>query len=93
MLADTFVLSFSCPWRASREDGPTFRPKANKLGGKQQFPYMVDPNTKISMYESDDIIRYLFDSYGEGAKVVYRGHFVVMEGIGVRGTETRSCRL
>lgn len=53
----------------SPTDGPTFRPKANKLGGQQQFPYMVDPNTKTSMYESDDIINYLFDSYGQGVKV------------------------
>lgn len=50
-------------------DGPTFRPKANKLGGQKQFPYMVDPNTKTSMYESDAIINYLFESYGEGSKV------------------------
>ena len=34
------------------------------MGGKSQFPYMVDPNTDTSMYESDDIINYLFDKYG-----------------------------
>lgn len=39
------------------------------MGGKKQFPYMVDPNTGTSMYESDDIISYLFDTYGEGSKV------------------------
>ncbi|XP_040864090.1 uncharacterized protein [Glycine max] len=36
------------------------------MGGKLQFPYMVDPNTGASMYESDDIIRYLVDKYGDG---------------------------
>lgn len=50
-------------------DGPTFRPKANKLGGQKQFPYMVDPNSKTDMYESDAIIDYLFKAYGEGSKV------------------------
>lgn len=39
-----------------------------EMGGQSQFPYMVDPNTKTSMYESDDIISYLFESYGEGSK-------------------------
>lgn len=33
---------------------------------------MVDPNSKTSMYESDDIINYLFETYGEGSKVRYR---------------------
>ncbi|KAL0347042.1 UNVERIFIED_CONTAM: Alpha carbonic anhydrase 1, chloroplastic [Sesamum calycinum] len=43
-----------------------FRPKVSQMGGKQQFPYMVDPNTGVSMYESDDIIKYLVDKYGDG---------------------------
>ncbi len=34
------------------------------------FPYMVDPNTKIEMYESDDIIDYLYDTYGPGKEKV-----------------------
>ena len=40
------------------------------MGGKSQFPYMVDPNTGTSMYESDDIINHLFDKYGPGASEV-----------------------
>ncbi len=31
-------------------------------GGKAQFPYLVDPNTGVEMYESLDIIDYLFDN-------------------------------
>lgn len=46
--------------------GPTYRQKAQQLGGKQRFPYLVDPNTGESMYESDDIIAYLFERYGDG---------------------------
>lgn len=44
--------------------GERFRPKVQELGGKTQFPYLVDPNTQTAMYESADIIRYLFQTYG-----------------------------
>jgi glutathione S-transferase len=44
--------------------GRRFRPKVEKLGGKQQFPFLVDPNTGESMYESADIIDYLYHRYG-----------------------------
>jgi hypothetical protein len=40
-----------------------------KTGGKSQFPYLVDPNTKVEMYESQDIIQYLTDTYGDGSGV------------------------
>jgi len=60
-ILDIDVLFYPCP-----KDGPNFRPKANEMGGKKQFPYMVDPNTGTAMYESDDIIKYLVDKYGDG---------------------------
>jgi glutathione S-transferase len=44
--------------------GRRFRPKVAKLGGKQQFPYLVDPNAGQSMYESDAIIVHLYRRYG-----------------------------
>ena len=44
--------------------GRRFRPKVAAMGGKQQFPYLVDPNTGESMYESADIIDYLYRQYG-----------------------------
>jgi len=44
--------------------GKRFRPKVAELGGKQQFPFLVDPNTGESMYESDDIIAHLYRRYG-----------------------------
>lgn len=46
--------------------GTRFRPEAEKLGGKSQFPYLVDPNTGTSMYESGEIIAYLYRTYGSG---------------------------
>ncbi|TKY53096.1 anaphase-promoting complex subunit 7 [Spatholobus suberectus] len=60
-ILDLDVLFYPCP-----RNGPNFRPKVLQMGGKLQFPYMVDPNTGVSMYESDDIIRYLVENYGDG---------------------------
>jgi glutathione S-transferase len=48
----------------SPHGGRRFRPKVAQLGGKQQFPFLVDPNTGESMYESGDIIAYLYRTYG-----------------------------
>ncbi|PNW81816.1 hypothetical protein CHLRE_06g261500v5 [Chlamydomonas reinhardtii] len=61
---DLDVMVYPCP-----KDGPTWREKAISLGGKKQFPYLVDPNTGAAMYESDDIIAYLFKEYGNGSEV------------------------
>ncbi|KAG9144712.1 hypothetical protein Leryth_021657 [Lithospermum erythrorhizon] len=58
---DLDVLFYPCP-----RNGPNFRSKVEAMGGKKQFPYMVDPNTGVSMYESDDIIKYLVQKYGDG---------------------------
>jgi glutathione S-transferase len=60
-MLDIDAIYYPCP-----KAGPTWRPKAVGLGGKAQFPYMVDPNTGTSMYESDAILAYLFDKYGNG---------------------------
>lgn len=58
---DLDVLFYPCP-----QGGPTYREFVKRTGGKSQFPYMVDENTGVSMYESDDIIDYLYDKYGPG---------------------------
>lgn len=50
---------YPCP-----KGGRRFRPEAERLGGKQQFPLLVDPNTGAVMYESADIVDYLFLTYG-----------------------------
>ncbi|CAI9097726.1 OLC1v1034202C1 [Oldenlandia corymbosa var. corymbosa] len=60
-ILDLDVLYYPCP-----RNGPNFRPKVAEMGGKQQFPYMVDPNTGVAMYESDEIIKYLVGKYGDG---------------------------
>ncbi|HXF07897.1 MAG TPA: glutathione S-transferase N-terminal domain-containing protein [Candidatus Acidoferrales bacterium] len=54
--------------------GTRFRPEVVTLGGKAQFPYLVDPNTGVRMYESEAIVEYLFRTYAGGAVPLgYRG--------------------
>jgi glutathione S-transferase len=60
-LLDLDAMIYPCP-----KDGPRFREIVRRRGGKAQFPYLVDPNTGRAMYESDDIVRYLFTTYGDG---------------------------
>ncbi len=58
-----------CPKRGRR-----FRDVVQSLGGKLQFPYMVDPNSGKSLYESGRIVDELFARYGSGnAPVMLRG--------------------
>jgi glutathione S-transferase len=47
---------------------PKGSPKRAELaqrGGKAQVPYLVDPNTRIETYESDEIVAYLEREYGQ----------------------------
>lgn len=57
---DLEVLIHPCP-RGGRE-----RARVVELGGKAQFPFLVDPNSGDRLYESADIIRHLVDRYGDG---------------------------
>lgn len=56
---DLDVMIYPCP-----KGGVRFRPLLERLGGKQQFPFLFDPNTDQEMYESADIIDYLYQTYG-----------------------------
>jgi len=56
---DLDVMILPCP-----SGGKRFRAEAEKLGGKQQFPLLVDENTHTVLYESADIIEYLTRTYG-----------------------------
>lgn len=55
---DLDALILPCP-----KGGQRYRDEVIERGGKAQFPYLVDPNTEVEMYESADIIKYLFDTY------------------------------
>ena len=48
------------------KNGERFRPEIIGLGGKAQFPYLIDENQGVAMYESMDIVRYLYQTYGAG---------------------------
>ena len=46
---------------------PNGSPKREVLraqAGKIQVPYLADPNTAEAMFESDDIVTYLYAQYG-----------------------------
>lgn len=58
-ILDIDVKYYPCP-----AGGPTFRPKAKQIANT--FPILVDPNTGTKMSESDNIIKYLFNEYGDG---------------------------
>lgn len=58
---DLDVVIYPCP-----RGGERFRGRVLEIGGKEQFPFLVDPNKDRSLYESWDILRYLFIHYGGG---------------------------
>jgi glutathione S-transferase len=55
---DLDALILPCP-----KGGHRYRDKVVERGGKAQFPFLIDPNTDTQMYESADIIKYLFATY------------------------------
>ena len=61
------ALDLDAEIRPCPKGGRRFRPDVIARGGKAQFPYLIDPNSGRAMYESDDIVRYLWAEYGEGA--------------------------
>jgi hypothetical protein len=44
--------------------GSPEREEFKKLtGGKMQVPFMIDENTGKQMFESEDIVKYLYETY------------------------------
>ncbi len=69
---DLDVMIRPCP-----KGGTRFRPEMKKLGGKEQFPFLVDPNNGRCLYESADIIAYLFETYGQRKRPLkWRARFI-----------------
>ncbi len=52
--------------RPCPKGGHRFRDECIRRGGKAQFPYLFDPNTGKEMYESEEIVDYLYREYGDG---------------------------
>jgi glutathione S-transferase len=61
------MLSLEVEYRPCPMGGDIFRKEIKqKFGAKATFPYLMDANNGVSMFESDDIIAYLFQAYGDG---------------------------
>lgn len=56
--------------RPCPKGGLRYRAEVEALGGKQQFPFLVDPNSDRRMYESSEIVAYLDHEYGRAGSSV-----------------------
>lgn len=54
---------YPCP-----KGGQKYRKIVKDLGGKLQFPFLVDENTGEKLYESQEIIHHLFRHYGASGR-------------------------
>jgi glutathione S-transferase len=59
------ILDLDAHVRPCPKGGTRFRPAVERRGGKAQFPYLVDRDAGVEMYESDAIVRHLFERYGD----------------------------
>ncbi len=57
---DLSPVVYPCP-----PGGERYRKVVKEMGGKAQFPFLVDPNENRQMYESVEIVRYLASTYGD----------------------------
>jgi glutathione S-transferase len=60
-------LNLDAEMRPCPKGGERYRPELIEIGGKAQFPYLIDEDQGVAMYESMDIVRYLYQTYGGGA--------------------------
>lgn len=58
---DLDAVIYPCP-----KGGTRHRQQVQQRGGRQQFPFLVDPNTGTQLYESTAIVEYLSSTYGSG---------------------------
>jgi glutathione S-transferase len=87
---DLDAMIYPCP-----KGGTRFRPRVTELGGRQQFPFLVDPNTGTSMYESADIVGYVRRTYGATGAPTWIGGLSLMTSVVssmVRSTRGRIAR-
>lgn len=89
-LFDFDALIYPCP-----KGGTRYRPKAIERGGRAMFPYLVDPNTGKSLYESADIVAYLRETYGAPRSPVWLGPLSIVNSSlasGLRASHGRQAR-
>lgn len=79
---------YPCP-----KGGTKYRPEVKALGGKLQFPFLVDENTGEQLYESQDIIHYLFKHYGKsGSTPPKYSHYPKLPAVALLGTVVNGIR-
>ncbi|MEZ4296484.1 MAG: glutathione S-transferase N-terminal domain-containing protein [Polyangiaceae bacterium] len=84
---DLDAMVYPCP-----KNGPRYREEVRRRGGKAQFPYLVDPNTGREMFESDDIVRYLAETYRGGKVPVSVRLGAVSTGLSMMASAARPTR-
>jgi glutathione S-transferase len=86
---DFDAMIYPCP-----RGGTRYRPKVVELGGKAMFPYLVDPNTGRSHYESADIVAYLHRTYDAPTPLWLGPLSLVSSGLasGLRASHGRAAR-
>ncbi|ANF81666.1 glutathione S-transferase [Acinetobacter sp. NCu2D-2] len=79
---------YPCP-----KGGQKFRPMVKALGGKTQFPFLVDENTNTQLHESQDIIHYLFKHYGKSGHIPKKyAHYPKVPYVALAGTLINGAR-
>ncbi len=79
---------YPCP-----KGGKKYRPQVKELGGKLQFPFLVDENTGDHLYESQQIIHHLFKHYGKSGKTPRRyAHYPKIPFVAFAGTLLNGAR-
>lgn len=79
---------YPCP-----KGGQRYRNEMKKIGGRRQFPFLVDENTGTQLYESQDIIHHLFKHYGKTAKTPKKySHYPKIPVLALAGTLVNGAR-
>lgn len=60
------ILDLDAEMRPCPEGELAHRAELKVRGGQEQIPFLIDPNTGVHLYESPQIVRYLFRVYGNG---------------------------
>jgi len=60
------ILDIPCEMRPCPGARTGFSDELAERTGRRTVPYLIDPSADVEMFESDDIVDYLYDKYGPG---------------------------
>jgi glutathione S-transferase len=60
------MLDLDADIRPCPKGADSHRAELLSIGGRQQIPALLDPNTMVVVYGADPIVEYLFERYGSG---------------------------